>query len=292
MELFLHQVLAGFATGSIYACLALAIVMIYQTINHLNFAQGEMAMFSTFIAWQLMQWGVPYWVAFAATIAFSFLAGVAIERVLFRPLRTAPVLSHVVVFIALFAILNSLAGFVWDYNVKSFPTPFGSRSLFGNGLMSSHDAGMMGVTLALLVLLYVFFRHTRIGLAMRAAAANPESARLSGVRVGWMIALGWGMAAAIGAVAGVMIAPVVFLDPNMMTSILDYGFAAAVVGGLTSPGGAVLGGLAVGVTENLAGTFIPYVGRELKLTIALFIIVAVLSVKPSGLFGRTVVSRV
>jgi branched-chain amino acid transport system permease protein len=292
MDLFLHQVLAGVATGSIYACLALAIVMIYQTINHLNFAQGEMAMFSTFIAWQLMQWGAPYWLAFAGTAVFSFAAGITIERVLFRPIHNAPVLSHVVVFIALFAILNSLAGFIWDYNVKSFPTPFGSRSLFGDGLMSSHDAGMMGVTLAMLVLLYVFFRHTRIGLAMRAAAANPQSARLSGIRVGWMIALGWGMAAAIGAVAGVMIAPVVFLDPNMMNSILVYGFAGAVVGGLTSPGGAVLGGFAVGVIENLAGTFIPYVGRELKLTIALFIIVAVLTVKPSGLFGRTVVTRV
>jgi len=231
MDLFLHQVLAGVATGSIYACLALAIVMIYQTINHLNFAQGEMAMFSTFIAWQLMQWGAPYWVAFAGTAAFSFVAGIAIERVLFRPIHNAPVLSHLVVFIALFAILNSLAGSIWDYNVKSFPTPFGSRSLFGNGVMSSHDAGMMAVTLAMLVLLYVFFRHTRIGLAMRAAAENPESARLSGIRVGWMIALGWGMAAAIGAVAGVMIAPVVFLDPNMMNSILVYGFAGAVVGG-------------------------------------------------------------
>ena len=292
MDLFLHQVLAGAATGSIYACLALAIVMIYQTINHLNFAQGEMAMFSTFIAWQLMQWGAPYWVAFAGTAVFSLVAGIAIERVLFRPIHNAPVLSHVVVFIALFAILNSLAGFIWDYNVKSFPTPFGSRSLFGDGLMSSHDAGMIGVTLAMLVLLYVFFRHTRIGLAMRAAAANPQSARLSGIRVGWMIALGWGMAAAIGAVAGVMIAPVVFLDPNMMNSILVYGFAGAVVGGLTSPGGAVLGGFAVGVVENLAGTFIPYVGRELKLTIALFIIVVVLTLKPSGLFGRTVVKRV
>jgi len=292
MDLFLHQVLAGVATGSIYACLALAIVMIYQAINQLNFAQGEMAMFSTFIAWQLMQWGAPYWVAFAGTAAFSFVAGIAIERALFRPIHNAPVLSHVVVFIALFAILNSLAGFIWDYNVKSFPTPFGSRPLFGNGLMSSHDAGMMGATLAMLALLYVFFRHTRIGLAMRAAAANPQSARLSGIRVGWMIALGWGMAAAIGAVAGVMIAPVVFLDPNMMNSILVYGFAGAVVGGLTSPGGAVLGGFAVGVIENLAGTFIPYVGRELKLTIALFIIVVVLTVKPSGLFGRTVVTRV
>jgi branched-chain amino acid transport system permease protein len=291
MELFLHQVLAGLATGGIYACLALAIAMIYQTINNLNFAQGEMATFSTFIAWQLMQWGAPYWIAFAGTVAFSFVAGIAIERALFRPLHKAPALSQLVVFIALFAILNSLAGSIWDYNVKSFPTPFGSHSLFGDGLMSSHDAGMMGVTL-MLVLLYVFFRHTRIGLAMRAAAANPQSARLSGIRVGSMIALGWGMAAAIGAVAGIMIAPVVFLDPNMMTSILVYGFAGAVVGGLTSPGGAVFGGLAVGIVENLAGTYIPYVGRELKLSIALFIIVVVLTVKPSGLFGRTAVTRV
>jgi len=292
MELLAHQVLAGLATGGIYACLALAIVMIYQAIDHLNFAQGEMAMFSTFIAWQLMQWGAPYWIAFCGTIAFSFIAGVVIELVLFRPIRRAPVLSHVVVFIALFAILNGLAGAIWDYNVKGFPTPFGSRSLFGDGLMSSHDAGMIGVTLLMLALVYVFFRHTRIGLAMRAAAVNPESARLSGIRVGWMIALGWGMAAAIGAVAGIMIAPVVFLDPNMMSSILLYGFAGAVVGGLTSPGGAVLGGFAVGVIENLVGTFIPYVGRELKLTIALSVIVAVLTVKPSGLFGRTIVTRV
>ena len=292
MELFLHQVLAGLATGGIYACMALAIVMIYQAIDHLNFAQGEMAMFSTFIAWQLMELGTPYWVAFLTTLAISFVAGVLIDRVLFRPIHDAPILSHIVVFIALFGILNSLAGFIWDFNVKNFPTPFGSRPLLGSGLISSHDAGMIGVTILLLVFLYVFFRHTRIGLAMRAAAANPQSARLAGIRVGWMIALGWGMAAAIGAVAGMLIAPVVFLEPNMMTSVLLYGFAAAVVGGLTSPGGAVIGGFAVGIIENLAGTFIPYVGRELKLTIALFLIVAVLLVKPSGLFGRRVVSRV
>jgi branched-chain amino acid transport system permease protein len=292
MELFLHQVLAGLATGGIYACVALAVVMIYQAIDHLNFAQGEMAMFSTFIAWQLLQWGVPYWAAFALTVAVSFVGGVAIERILFKPIHDAPVLSHVVAFIALLAILNSLAGFIWDFNIKSFPTPFGSRSLFGSGLISSHEAGMIGITVLLLVFLYGFFRYTRVGLAMRAAAANPDSARLVGVRVGWMTALGWGMAASIGAVAGMMIAPVVFLEPNMMLGILLYGFAGAVVGGLTSPGGAVLGGFGVGVVENLAGTFIPYVGRELKLTIALVLIVAVLVVKPSGLFGRTVVSRV
>ena len=292
MELFLHQVLAGLATGGIYACMALAVVMIYQAIDHLNFAQGEMAMFSTFIAWQLIQWGFPYWLAFGATIAISFAAGVAIERIVLKPLHNAPVLSHVVAFIALLAILNSAAGFIWDYTIKSFPSPFGAGPLFEQGLMSRHDAGMICVTLLMLVLLYLFFRHTRIGLAMRAAAANPESARLAGIRVGWMTALGWGMAAAIGSVAGMLIAPVVFLEPNMMLSILLYGFAGAVVGGLTSPGGAVIGGFLVGIIENLAGTYIPVVGREMKLSIALCIIVAVLCVKPSGLFGRPVVTRV
>jgi branched-chain amino acid transport system permease protein len=291
MELFFHQVLAGLATGGIYACMALAIVMIYQAIDHLNFAQGEMAMFSTFIAWQLMEWGFPYWSAFFATIAISFLAGIVIERTLFKPLDGAPVLSHIVGFIALFAILNSAAGFIWDFTIKSFPSPFGNVSPFGT-LINAHNTGMIAVTLLLLVLLYLFFRYTRIGLAMRAAAANPESARLVGIRVSWMIALGWGMAAAIGAVAGMLIAPVVFLEPNMMLTILLYGFAGAVVGGLSSPGGAVVGGFSVGVIENLAGTFIPYVGRELKLTIALAVIVLVLTIKPSGLFGRRIVSRV
>jgi branched-chain amino acid transport system permease protein len=292
MELFLHQVLAGLATGGIYACMALAVVMIYQAIDHLNFAQGEMAMFSTFIAWQLIQTGLPYWVAFGATIAISFAAGVVIERVVLRPIHDAPVLSHVVAFIALLSILNSGAGFIWDWTIKSFASPFGSGQLLGQNLISKHDAGMIGVTLLMLVLLYLFFAHTRIGLAMRAAAANPESARLAGIRVGWMTALGWGMAAAIGSVAGMLIAPVVFLEPNMMLSILLYGFAGAVVGGLTSPGGAVFGGFSVGVIENLAGTYIPVVGREMKLSIALCIIVAVLCVKPSGLFGRPVVTRV
>jgi branched-chain amino acid transport system permease protein len=292
MELLLQQVMAGLATGAIYACMALAVVMIYQAIDHLNFAQGEMAMFSTFIAWQLLQWGVPYWTAFVAAVAVSFVGGVAIERVLFRPIHHAPVLTQLVAFIALFGILNSSAGEIWNFTIKEFPTPFGRGPLFGGHLISTHDAGMIGVTVVILALLYVFFRGSRLGLAMRAAAANPDSARLVGIRVGWMIALGWGMSAAIGAVAGMLIAPVVFLEPNMMLGVLLYGFAGAVLGGLSSPGGAVLGGFAVGVIENLAGAFIPYFGRELKLTIALIVIVAVLLVRPSGLFGRSVVSRV
>jgi branched-chain amino acid transport system permease protein len=292
MEQLLQQVLAGLATGAIYATMALAVVMIYQAIDHLNFAQGEMAMFSTFLAWQMMQWGVPYWGAFAAAVALSFVGGVAIERVLFRPIHNAPILSQLVAFIALFSILNSSAGEIWDFTIKTFPTPFGTRPFLGSSLISTHQAGMIGVTLVMLGLLYLFFRGSRLGLAMRAAAANPESARLVGIRVGWMIALGWGMSAAIGAVAGMLIAPVVFLEPNMMLGVLLYGFAGAVLGGLSSPGGAVVGGFAVGVIENLAGTFIPYVGREMKLTIALIVIVAVLMVRPAGLFGRIAVSRV
>jgi branched-chain amino acid transport system permease protein len=291
MEILIQQIVSGIATGAIYACMALAIVMIYQAIHHLNFAQGEMAMFSTFVAWQLLAWGMPYWLAFVLTVALSFAGGIIIERIVFKPIENAPVLSHVVVFIALFAIFNSLAGFIWNFEIKPFPSPFGSGALFG-GIMSPHQAGMIVVTLAVLVLLYVFFRFTRIGLAMRAAAANPESARLVGIRVSWMTALGWGMASAIGAVAGMMIAPVVFLEPNMMVSILLYGFAGAVLGGLTSPVGAVIGGLAVGIIENLAGTYIPVVGPELKLPVALFVIVAVLVVRPSGLLGRKIVQRV
>lgn len=291
MEILIQQIVSGVATGAIYACMALAIVMIYQAIHHLNFAQGEMAMFSTFVAWQLLAWGVPYWLAFVLTVTLSFAGGIIVERLVFKPIENAPVLSHVVIFIALFAIFNSLAGFIWNFEIKPFPSPFGSGALFG-GLMSPHQAGMIAVTLVVLALLYIFFRFTRIGLAMRAAAANPESARLVGIRVGWMTALGWGMASAIGAVAGMMIAPVVFLEPNMMVSILLYGFAGAVLGGLTSPVGAVIGGLAVGIIENLAGTYIPVVGPELKLPVALFVIIAVLVVRPSGLLGRKTVQRV
>jgi len=266
--------------------------MIYQAIDHLNFAQGEMATFSAYVAWQLITWGTPYWLAFAAVVFLSFVGGVAIERVLFKPLHHASILANLVAFIALFSILNSGDGYLWDYTIKTFPSPFGTQPLFGSVLVDAHEAGMIGVTAVMLGLIYLFFRGTRLGLAMRAAAANPESARLVGIRVGWMTALGWGIAAAIGAVAGMLIAPVVFLDPNMMLGVLLYGFAGAVLGGLTSPGGAVLGGFAVGIIENLAGTFIPYFGRDLKLTIALLVIVAVLMVRPAGIFGRSVVSRV
>ena len=292
MELFTNQILAGISTGAIYACMALAVVMIYQAIDHLNFAQGEMAMFSTFISWQLMQWGLPYWWAFILTIAISFVAGIAIERVMFKPLAKAPILTQVAGFIALYSIINSSAGLIWDFTIKQYPTPFGSVPFLGSQLISTHQAGMIGITLLMLLGLYFFFQYTRMGLAMRAAASVPESARLVGINTSWMVALGWGMAAAIGAIAGILIAPVVFLEPNMMLGVLIYGFAAAVLGGLSSPFGAVIGGFLVGIFENLAGTYIPGVGNELKLPIALALIISVLVVKPAGLFGRPIVKRV
>jgi branched-chain amino acid transport system permease protein len=288
-EAFLHQVLAGLATGGIYASLALALVMIYQATHLVNFAQGEMAMFSTYIAWSLIQAGTPYWVAFAATVLFAFVFGVLVERLVIRPVEDAPVLAVVVVFIALLVILNSVTGWIYSYTIKSFPSPFPREPVFGKWL-SSHELGAIGVTLVVVLLLYGFFRFTPLGLAMRAAAQNPASARLVGIRVGWMLALGWGLAAAVGAVAGMMVAPIVYLDPNMMGGILLYAFAAALVGGIDNPWGAVVGGFLVGVLENLLGAFV--IGNELKLSVALAIIVGVLLIRPSGFFGSVHVTRV
>lgn len=290
MEAFLHQLVSGLAAGGIYASLALVLVMIYQSTHHINFAQGEMAMFSTYLAWTLLQAGLPYWVAFAATLGISCAAGMLIERVLIRPVEKAPVLTVVITFIALLVIFNSVAGWVFTHTVKVFPSPFGAGLLPRNPFMSPHEFGSILVTLAVLVLLYAFFRFTPLGLAMRAAALNPVSARLSGIRVGRMLALGWGLAAAIGAVAGMMVAPVVYLDPNMMAGILLYAFAAALLGGIDNPLGAVVGGFVVGVVENLMGAYV--IGTELKLTVALVLILGVLLFKPAGLFGRAVVTRV
>ena len=289
MDLLIHQILSGLATGGIYASVALALVMIYQATHLVNFAQGEMAMFATYLAWTLMQAGMPYWGAFFLTVGAAFIGGIVLERVVIQPVESAPILSVVIVFIGLLVIFNSVAGWIYSYTIKPFPSPFPTQPLFGNSYVTSHELGSTGVTLMVLLLVFVFFRFTPLGLAMRAAAQNPVSSRLVGVRVGWMLALGWGLASAIGAVAGIMVAPIVFLEPNMMGGILLYAFAGALLGGIDSPGGAVLGGFIVGVLENVVGV---YLGTELKLTVALVIIVGVLVVKPSGLFGKVHVARV
>jgi branched-chain amino acid transport system permease protein len=207
-----------------------------------------------------------------------------------RPVEHAPVLSIVTVFIALLVIFNSVAGWIFTYTIKTFPSPFPEQPLFGNRFVSSHELGAIGITLMVLLLLYAFFRFTPLGLAMRAAAQNPTSSRLAGIRVGWMLALGWGLASAIGAVAGMLVAPIIYLEPNMMSGVLLYALAAALVGGIDNPFGAVLGGFIVGIVENLVGAYV--IGTELKLTVALVLIVGVLLVKPSGFFGKVFVTRV
>jgi len=290
MEAFLHQIFAGIANGGIYASVGLALVMIHQATHHINFAQGEMATFSTFIAWALINAGWPYWGAFFLTVAISFALGLIIQRTVLKPVEKAPVLTNVIVFVGLLVIFNAVAGWVFDHTIKSFPSPFPKGAFFETQYFSAHDIGSILVTLVVLAALYCFFRFTPLGLAMRAAAQNPESARLVGVRVSWMLGMGWGLAAAIGAVAGMMVAPIVFLDPNMMGGILLYGFAAALLGGIDNPWGAVLGGFIVGVLENLLGAYV--IGTELKLTVALVLIVGTLIVRPDGLFGKAVVTRV
>lgn len=289
MHQFSQQIFSGIAAGAIYASLALALVMIYRATELVNFAQGEMAMFSTYIAWSLVNGGVPFWAAFVITLVVSFLGGMAIERVLVRPVENASVLAAVIVTLALGLIFNSLAGWIYTYTVQDFRSPFPDRPLLG-ALITSQDLGVIGVTLVMLVLLFTFFRFTKTGLAMRAAAQNPESARLCGIPVGRMLAIGWGLAAMIGATAGIMVAPVLFLDPYMMSGVLLYAFAGALLGGITSPVGAVIGGLIVGVTENLVGTYL--IPTQLKLTLALVLIILVLMFRPNGLFGTAIVRRV
>ena len=301
MEQLVQQVAAGLANGAIYALVALALVMIFVSTHHINFAQGEMAMFSTYITWSLLQTGMGFWAALGLAMLVSFLGGMLIERVILRPLHHAPLLSVVVVFIGLLAIFHSMAGAIWTHTIKAFPSPFPSATFFGSGYIGPHQIGMIVVTVVLLLALFSFFRFTPLGLAMRAAAQNPVSARLAGVPVDWMLALGWGLAAAAGAVAGAMVAPVVYLEPNMMGGVLLYGFASALVGGTTSPGGAVAGGFIVGVLENMVAylgnliektTGVYIIGNGEKLSVALVIVIAVLTLKPSGLFGRATVNRV
>lgn len=293
MDIFVQQVMSGLATGGIYASLALALVMIYQATDVVNFAQGEMAMFATYLAWTLMNAGLSYWTAFVLTLAIAFVGGVVIQRVVIRPVENKPILTIVIVTLGLLVILNSMAGWIWTYLQKPFPTPFPRKPIqLGTVVFGAHDLGEISVTLIMLALLFAFFRFTPLGLAMRAAAQNPLSSRLAGIRVSWMLALGWGFAAALGAISGMLIAPIDLLTPNMMQSVLLYAFAAVVLGGMGSPVGAVVAGLALGVTLNLLGTYVNVVTPELKLPLALGVLLTVLIVKPSGLFGSAAVRRV
>ncbi len=291
---FMQQVVAGLASGSIYASLALALVLIHRATGLINFAQGEMATLSTYIAWTLTTnhgWG--YWPAFAVTLAVSFVGGAAVHQGVIRPNEKGSLLRVVIVTIGLLILINGLVTLIWGGEVRAVQSPFPSGTTqIGGVAITNADIGTIVVVLGTVVVLWLLFQYTKLGLAMRAAAVNPAEARLVGVRVTWMLSLGWGLAAVLGAVAGMLAAPSVFLDPNLMAAILIYAFAAAVLGGIDSPIGAVVGGLTLGVGLNLVGTYVDFVGADLRLPVALLVILVVLLVKPTGIFGREEVRRV
>jgi len=289
----LQQVISGIASGGIFASLALALVLIYNAMGLVNFAQGEMAMLATFVAFTLISHDVSYWIALPVTLVIAFAGGIAIQRVVIRPVERAPLLTLVIITLGLATLINGLAGALFGYVPRSFPSPFSVETVNILGAYVSYrDLGVIGVSGAVLLAIYLLLQRTTVGLTLRAAAHHPEASRLLGVHVSWMLALGWGLASAVGAVSGIMVAPIILLEPNMMQTVIIYAFAAAVLGGIESPLGAVIGGLIVGVTVNLAGAYVPFVGGDLQLAVALAIIIGVLLLKPNGLLGRPTVRRV
>jgi branched-chain amino acid transport system permease protein len=294
MAAFWQQVISGLASGGVFGALALALVLIHRATGVINFAQGEMATFSTYILWTLTtNHGVSWWPAFLITLAVSFVGGVAIHQAVIRPVERSSQIRVVIVTIGLLLLINGLMTWIWTGEVKAVQSPFPDGTFVVGGVaISYHDIGTIAVCFAAVIVLWAFFQFTKVGLALRASAVNPAEARLVGVRVGWMLGLGWGLAAMLGAVAGALTAPTVFLDPTMMQSVLIYAFAAAVLGGIDSPIGAVVGGLMIGVGLNLLGTYVDWVGADLRLPAALAVILGVLLFKPTGLFGKPEVKRV
>jgi len=274
----------GLALGSLYALTAFGIVLIFKTTQVITFAQGETAMFSTFVAFTLLTaFQLPFAVAFVLTMLFAGVFGALIERVVIRRISTTTVLNPVIVTVGLSLILLGAAGWIWGYEIRTFPSPVdGSPFRLGTVVVSQLNALIFAVTLVLMAALFGFFRFNPTGIAMRAVAENRTAAQLMGISIGRMNALGWGMGTAMGAVTGMLIAPINYLDPSMMGDVALKAFAAAVVGGLTSLPGAVVGGLLLGIVDSVVGFEVP----ELRNTIAFALIVLVLVVRPGGLLGR------
>ncbi len=292
MTEFIETIVDGIATGSLYGALALALVLIFRTTGIVNFAQGEMAMFTTFLAWGLLEAGLPIGAALVVTLALAFVIGALIERILIRPVEGGETLTLVILTLGLFILINSAAGWIWGFNTRAFPSLFGDGNVDIGGVgISVESIGIVAVLLALIGALFLFFQRTKVGLAMRAVSMNPDSSRLAGISVGRTLMIGWGIAALAGALAGMLIAPRLFLDVNFMGAVLIYSFAAATLGGFDSPLGAVIGGWIIGVAENLAGTYVDWIGNDLKILVPLLIILAVLMVRPTGLFGSPEVAR-
>jgi branched-chain amino acid transport system permease protein len=292
MTKFIDLTLSGISTGAVYAAVALALVLIWRATRIVNFAQGAMLMITTFIASAVISSTGSYWLGFAVALVSGLVFGAAVERVLIRRVEGGPPLNAVILTLGLYTLLVAIAGMIWGSTPRSFPAAFSLRGYDVGGtrlLFTPNDTFTVLVVIAVAVVLALLFRATSLGLQMRAAAFAPEVARLLGVRVGRMFTLGWALAAVAGALAGVLVAPAVFLGPNSFDPILISGFVAAVLGGLDSPPGAVLGGLILGVALSYVSG---YEGSSLVPLAALVILVLVLMVRPTGLFASTSERRV
>lgn len=290
---FIQLIVDGLASGSIYAALALAIVLVNRATGLVNFAQGAMAVLSTYIAYSLWQAGMWSAAAIVVTIAISLFFGAGVERFVIRRFEGGSIDAAVVVTVGLFVLIAGIAGAIWSYNPLPFPSLFPLTTVtFAGAVIGIRALGTIAVLLVVMVLLQLLFQRTKLGLALRAVADNPESSALSGLPVGRLLMVGWALAAALGALAGTLVAPQVFLSPGMLDFVLVYALAAAILGGLDSPIGAVVAAWFIGVTENLAGAYIDFIGDDLKIAVPLVAMFLILIVRPQGLFGRREVVRV
>jgi branched-chain amino acid transport system permease protein len=295
-DLFIQRVVNGLNNGFIYSAMALALVLIYKATGVVNFAQGDMAMFGTFICYVFaVDWGVPVGLAILMGMAVSAGGAAVIERVLIRPFDPRNHLAITIVTLGLLLVLSSMAGVIWGYDPRAFPTPFPGRNkafnVFGANMQYS-DLFTWITILVAVTLISVLLSKTKIGLAFRAVSSNLESSQLVGIHVGRTLQFGWALAAATGTLAGSLIARTTLLDPTFMGRVLIYSFAAATLGGLDSLGGAVLAGIIIGLVQTMTGGYLHFIGSTLAPTVALLVIVVVLLIRPSGLFGSKRVERV
>jgi branched-chain amino acid transport system permease protein len=292
LRLFFQQIVEGIGSGGIYASMALALVLVYRATRIVNFAQGEMATFSAYLVWQLCLWGVPFFVSLAVGALSSFLIGVLVFWLVIRPALASKESTIVNLCIGLFIGFDAISLLIWGTDTYDFPRLFPDITwTIGSVRISANNLGILLTVCVLALCLTALFRFTRIGLALRASAAEREKSPLVGIEVNSMLMLGWGLASVIAFVAAVLIAPSLYLTPPMMVSVLIYSLSAATLGGWDSPIGAIVGGLLIGVAESLAATFVPFIGAELKVGVPFILMATVLLVRPQGLFGRTAVVR-
>jgi branched-chain amino acid transport system permease protein len=289
-EILTSQVVSGLATGCVYALIALGFVLIFKATDVVNFAQGEFVMVSGFISYTLLiLGGLPYWLVLLITVVASGFVGVVLERVVVRPIMDAPIFSIVIATIGASTVLRSSAGILYGYDVLPLPTLFSKDPVrLGVLTFTAMDAGVIGSSLAIMLALYLFFTRTRTGTAMRATAQSQTAARLMGVSVKRIFALTWAISAAIGGIAGVLIAPIIYLDPNL-GFIGVKAFAGAILGGFGSIPGAIVGGMLLGVIENLSGYFF---NAGIKQVSTYILLILVLVVRPAGLFGAAPIRKV